>query len=149
MCPCVISTHILIWKYFARHAPRPYYAIFIFLIWEDVPKISVTLTPPLPYKENPCIPKIQVYSTSLYKQHVFSFPKYAEKSLTLSLQSSWKFLIHWLNLRRNFGQYPISAFCLVLSFLFFRYPLERLRTIISLMIFVHHQLRYLKIDIEP
>ena len=60
MCPCVISTHIPIWKYLAlaHHTPRPYYVIFIFPIWEDVLKILVTLTPPPPYKENPCIPAI-------------------------------------------------------------------------------------------
>ena len=82
MCPCVISTHIPMWKYLAlvHHTPRPYYAIFIFSMWEDVLKISVTLTPPPPYKENPCILGIQVYSASLYKQQVFSFPSYAEFS---------------------------------------------------------------------
>ena len=87
-CPCVISTHIPIWKYLVCHTRRPYYAISIILIQEDVPKISVTLIPPPPYKENSYIPRIQVYSASLYKHQVFFFPRYVEKSLALSLQSS-------------------------------------------------------------
>ena len=45
---------------------------------EGIPKILVPLTPPPPYKEKPCIPRIWASSTSLYKPQVSFFPRYAE-----------------------------------------------------------------------
>lgn len=45
---------------------------------ESIPKILVALTPASPYEENPCIPKIKVSSTSLYKQQASSIPRYAK-----------------------------------------------------------------------
>jgi len=32
--PCVVSTHILIWKYLAHHAQRTYSTTFAFPVWK-------------------------------------------------------------------------------------------------------------------
>ena len=50
--------------------------------------------------------------------------KVREFSLTLALLSSWWFFYHWLNFRRVFGWYPISALWLVLLFYSLGAPID-------------------------